>query len=157
MSASPLTWESEVSACRLVGDPVVDDVEMFLESLSQGAVSLRDKLLLALGAGDEVDQVAGLAVHATVDLDRLTRHCGLTGGERVDVLTHVTLSLLTLHKPGCTVCHLQEQQQLHNSTTTTTLTLTSWLSSSCFSLSSSSSLSRAAFSVSSSSAWTSPS
>ena len=124
MSASPLTWESEVSACRLVGDPVVDDVEMFLESLSQRAVSLGDKLLLALGAGDEVDQVAGLAVHATVDLDRLTRHCGLTGGERVDVLTHVTVSLLTLHKPGRTVCHLQEQQQLHNSTTNTFTTST---------------------------------
>ena len=156
MSASPLTWQSEVSACRLVGDPVVDDVEMFLESLAQAAVSLGDKLLLALGAGDEVDQVAGLTVHTTVDLDRLTRHCGLAGVERVDILTHVTVSLLTLHKPGRSVCHLQEQQQLHNSNTTT-LTLTSWLSSSCLSLSSSSSLSRAAFSVSSSSAWTSPS
>ena len=118
MSASPLTWESEVSACRLVGDPVVDDGQMFLESLGQAAVSLRDKLLLALGAGNEVDQVAGLAVNPAVDLDRLTRHCGLTGGERVDMLTHVTVSLLALHKPGRTVRHLQEQQQLHNTSLT---------------------------------------
>ena len=71
MSASPLTWESEVSACRLVGDPVVDDGQMFLESLGQAAVSLRDKLLLALGAGDEVHQVFGVAVSAAVDRDSL--------------------------------------------------------------------------------------
>ena len=107
-----------MSACRLVGDPVVDDGQMFLESLSQGAVSLGDELLLALGAGDEVDQVAGLAVNTTVDLHRLTRHCGLTGVERVDMLTHVTVSLLTLHKPGRTVRHLQEQQPLHNTSLT---------------------------------------
>ena len=69
MSPSPLTWESEMSACGLVGDPVVDDGQMFLESLSQGAVSLGDELFLALCAGDEVDQVAGLAVNTAVDLD----------------------------------------------------------------------------------------
>ena len=44
-----------MSACRLVGDPVVDDGQMFLESLSQAAVSLGDELFLALCAGDEVD------------------------------------------------------------------------------------------------------
>ena len=52
----------------LVGDPVVDDGEVLLESLGQAAVCLGDELLLALGAGDEVDQVTGLAVHPTVDL-----------------------------------------------------------------------------------------
>ena len=69
MSPSPLTWESEMSACGLVGDPVVDDGQMLLESLSQAAVGLGDELLLALCAGDEVDQVAGLAVNTAVDLD----------------------------------------------------------------------------------------
>ena len=57
-----------MSACRLVGDPVVHDGQVFLESLRQGAVSLADELFLALGAGDEVDQVARLTVHTTVDL-----------------------------------------------------------------------------------------
>ena len=114
---SALTWEREVSASRLVGDPVVDDGQMLLESLSQGAVGLGHKLLLALGAGDEVDQVAGLAVHTTVDLHRLPRHRGLAGVQRVDVLTHVTVGLLALDKPGGTVRHLQQQQQSHNSLT----------------------------------------
>ena len=55
-------------ACGLVGDPVVDDGQMLLESLSQAAVGLGDELFLALCAGDEVDQVAGLAVNTAVDL-----------------------------------------------------------------------------------------
>ena len=117
MSPSPLTdctgltWEGEVPACGLVGDPVVDDGQMLLESLSQAAVGLGDELFLALCAGDEVDQVAGLTVNTAVDLDRLPCHRGLTGGEWVDVLTHVAVSLLALHKPGRPVCDLQQQQQ----------------------------------------------
>ena len=95
----------------LVGDPVVDDGQMLLESLSQAAVGLGDELFLALCAGDEVDQVAGLTVNTAVDLDRLPCHRGLTGGEWVDVLTHVAVSLLALHKPGRPVCDLQQQQQ----------------------------------------------
>ena len=123
-----------MSACGLVGDPVVDDGQMFLESLSQGAVSLGDELFLALCAGDEVDQVAGLAVNTTVDLHRLPRHRGLAGVQRVDVLTHVTVGLLALDKPGGTVRHLQQQQQSHNSLTqlrphTTILTTTTQPSS----------------------------
>ena len=112
-----------MSACGLVGDSVVDDGQMFLEGLTQAAVSLRDELFLALGAGDEVDQVAGLTVHPAVDLHRLPRHRGLAGGQRVDVLTHVAVSLLTLDKPGGPVSHLQQQQPLHNTLTTTTTDL----------------------------------
>ena len=111
-----------MSACGLVGDSVVDDGQMFLEGLTQAAVSLRDELFLALGAGDEVDQVAGLTVHPAVDLHRLPRHRGLAGGQRVDVLTHVAVSLLTLDKPGGSVSDLQQQQPLHNTLTTTTTT-----------------------------------
>ena len=55
----------------LVGDPVVDDGEVLLESLGQAAVCLGDELLLALGAGDEVHQVFGVAVGAAVDRDSL--------------------------------------------------------------------------------------
>ena len=69
-----------MSAGRLVGDPVVDNLEMLGESLGEGAGGLGDELLLALGAGDKVDQVAGLAVHPAVDLHSLTRHRRLDWG-----------------------------------------------------------------------------
>ena len=52
-----LTWQCEVSACGLVGDSVADNVEMFLEGLTQCSVSLGNILFLTLGAGDDVDNM----------------------------------------------------------------------------------------------------
>ena len=88
-----------MSARGLVGDPVVDNIDVLQVGLGEAALRVPHELLLALGAGDEVDQVAGLTVNTTVDLDGLTRHRGLAGVERVDVLTHVTVGLLTLLHP----------------------------------------------------------
>lgn len=45
---------------------------MLLKSLSQTAMGLSNKLLLALGAGDDVDNMLGLTVHSAVNLDTLT-------------------------------------------------------------------------------------
>ncbi len=61
-----------MAARGLVCDPVVDNVEMFCESLGEAARGLADVLLLALGAGDQVHHVAGRAVHPAVDPHRLT-------------------------------------------------------------------------------------
>ena len=57
--------------CRLVGDPVVDHVEMLRKALSEASLGVANELLLALGAGDEVHQVFGVAVGAAVDRDSL--------------------------------------------------------------------------------------
>ena len=46
-----------MSSCRLVGDPVADDVEMLLESFSKGSMSLSNILLLTFGAGYNIDNV----------------------------------------------------------------------------------------------------
>jgi len=56
----------------LVGDPVVDDVEMLSKGLGEATLSLTDVLLLALGAGHQVHQVPRRAVHPAVDPYRLT-------------------------------------------------------------------------------------
>ena len=66
------TWKCEVAAGGLVGDPVVDNVDVLRECLGQGALRLAHVLLLALGAGHQVHQVAGRAVHPAVDPHRLT-------------------------------------------------------------------------------------
>ena len=95
-----VTWQGEVSPRGLVGDPVVHDGQMLLEGLAQAAVGLRDKLLLTFGAGDQVDEMARLTVHTTVDLDGLARHGGLDSSQRIDVLTHSAVRLLALHKAG---------------------------------------------------------
>ena len=61
-----------MSPSWLVCDPVADNCQVLLEGLAQTPVCLRHKLLLTLGAGDDVDNVLGLAVHSTVYLDTLT-------------------------------------------------------------------------------------
>ena len=65
-------WECEMSSCWLICDSVADNCQMLLESLSKTAVCLSNKLLLALGAGDDVDNMLGLTVHSAVNLDTLT-------------------------------------------------------------------------------------
>ena len=67
----PPTWQCKVPPCRLVGDPVVDHIEMLRKALSEASLGVADELLLALGAGDEVHQVFGVAVGAAVDRDSL--------------------------------------------------------------------------------------
>ena len=52
-----ITWKCKMSSCRLVGDPVADDVEMLLESFSKGSMSLSNILLLTFGAGYNVDNM----------------------------------------------------------------------------------------------------
>ena len=44
-----------MSSCWLICDSVADNCQMLLESLSETAVCLSNKLLLALGAGDDVE------------------------------------------------------------------------------------------------------
>ncbi len=61
-----------MSAGWLVGDPVVDNVEVLCEGLHKAALCLAHVLLLALGAGHQVHQVPRRAVHVTVDPHRLT-------------------------------------------------------------------------------------
>jgi hypothetical protein len=61
-----------VSASGLVSNPIVDNVEMFSESLHEAALRLAHVLLLALGAGDQVHQVTRRTVHVAIDPDRLT-------------------------------------------------------------------------------------
>ena len=46
-----------MSACRLVGYPVADNVEMLLESFSKSSMSLSNILLLTFGAGYNVDNM----------------------------------------------------------------------------------------------------
>ena len=58
-----------MSACGLVGDPVVDDVDVLGECLRNAPLGVADELLLALGAGDEVNNMARPTVHVTVDVD----------------------------------------------------------------------------------------
>ena len=65
------TWEGEVPASRLVSDSVVHNLQVFRECLGQAAVSLRYKLFLAFGAGDQVDQVSRLTVNPAVYLHHL--------------------------------------------------------------------------------------
>ena len=61
-----------MSARGLVGDPVVDNVDVLQVGLGEAALRVPHELLLALGAGDEVDDVAGAAVHGAVYTNRLT-------------------------------------------------------------------------------------
>ena len=61
-----------MSSCWLICDSIADNCEVLLKSLSQTAVCLGHKLLLALGAGDDVDNMLGLTVHSAVNLDTLT-------------------------------------------------------------------------------------
>ena len=66
-----LTWKCEVSPCWLVSNSIIHNLQMLSESIGHAPVCLRHKLLLALGAGDQVDQVARLAVHPAVDFHLL--------------------------------------------------------------------------------------
>ena len=56
----------------LVGYPVVDYVKVLREGLREAPLCVADKLLLALGAGDQVYQVLSRAVHVAVYTNRLT-------------------------------------------------------------------------------------
>ena len=61
-----------MSSSWLICDSIADNSQMLLESLSKTAVGLSNKLLLAFGAGDNVDNMLGLTVHSAVNLDTLT-------------------------------------------------------------------------------------
>ena len=57
-------------AGRLVGDSVVDDVEVLGESLGDAPLGVADQLLLAFCAGYQVNQVTRSTVHVTINPHR---------------------------------------------------------------------------------------